>query len=141
MCGIGSALVDVLVETTVEVVEAANLVKGSMQLMSPADADLVHARVPGGLERSGGSVANTVAGLASLGTGAGFIGRVADDRLGAVFTADLEALGVAFGGRVVVGDGGTGRCLILVTPDADRTMCTTLGVATLQQGRPTSTSS
>jgi len=129
VCGIGSALVDVLVETSVEVVEACQLVKGSMQLMTPAEADLVHAQVPGGLERSGGSVANTIAGLASLGTGAGFIGRVADDRLGVVFTADLEALGVAFGGRVVVGDGGTGRCLILVTPDADRTMCTSLGVA------------
>ena len=129
VCGIGSALVDVLVETTVEVVEASSLVKGSMQLMSPADADRVHARVPGGLERSGGSVANTVAGLASLGVGAGFIGRVADDRLGQVFKADMESIGVAFGGRVVVGKGGTGRCLILVTPDADRTMCTSLGVA------------
>jgi len=129
VCGIGSALVDVLVETTIEVVEGCQLVKGSMQLMSPANADAVHARVPGGLERGGGSVANTVAGLASLGAAAGFIGRVADDRLGEVFVADMEVLGVEFGGRVIRGHGDTGRCLVLVTPDADRTMCTSLGVA------------
>ena len=127
VCGIGSALVDVLVEATVDQVDACGLVKGSMQLMDLDAAEGVHARAPGGIERSGGSVANTVAGLASLGARAGFIGKVADDRFGAVFEAGLLELGVAFGRAN--GDGGTGRCLILVTPDADRTMCTTLGVA------------
>jgi sugar/nucleoside kinase (ribokinase family) len=129
VCGVGSALVDVLVETTPDVVESCGLVKGSMQLMDLAAANRVHAQVPGGRERSGGSVANTIAGMAALGATAGFIGRVADDRLGEVFATDLKTLGVAFGDRRVAGDDGTGRCLILVTPDADRTMCTTLGVA------------
>jgi len=127
VCGIGSALVDVLVEATVEQVVACGLVKGSMQLMDLASAEVVHARAPGGVERSGGSVANTMAGLASLGARAGFIGKVADDRFGAVFEEDLAQLGVQFGRAT--GPGATGRCLILVTPDADRTMCTTLGVA------------
>lgn len=131
VCGIGSALVDVLVGTTPEVVEAAGLIKGSMQLMSLEDADRVHARVPGGRERSGGSVANTIAGLASLGARAGFIGRVAPDRFGGVFEEDMSGLGVVLGDGLVAppAAGSTGRCLILVTPDADRTMCTTLGVA------------
>ncbi|HEY2427378.1 MAG TPA: adenosine kinase, partial [Acidimicrobiales bacterium] len=66
VCGIGSALVDVLVETTPEAVEAWGLVKGSMQLVDEAEAARIHAAIPGGLERSGGSVANTVAGLAAL---------------------------------------------------------------------------
>jgi sugar/nucleoside kinase (ribokinase family) len=127
VCGIGSALVDVLVETTVDQVLALGLHKGSMELMDLERADRIHAQVPGGIERSGGSVANTTAGLASLGARAGFIGKVADDRLGVVFGADLAALGVEFGRAT--GPGRTGRSLIFVTPDADRTMCTTLGVA------------
>jgi len=130
VCGIGSALVDILVTTTAEVVVGAGLVKGSMQLMDLAAAARVHALVPGGVERSGGSVANTIAGLASFGARSGFIGRVASDRLGAVFSSDMRALGVSLGLHEVPSDaGGTGRSLILVTPDADRTMCTTLGVA------------
>jgi sugar/nucleoside kinase (ribokinase family) len=127
VCGIGSALVDVLVEATVDQVMACGLVKGSMQLMDLATAEVVHARAPGGVERSGGSVANAIAGLASLGARTGFIGKVADDRFGEVFAAGLTDLGVAFGRAT--GTVGTGRCLILVTPDADRTMCTTLGAA------------
>jgi sugar/nucleoside kinase (ribokinase family) len=127
VCGIGSALVDVLVDASVEQVLACGLIKGSMQLMDLESAEAVHARVPGGVEQSGGSVANTAAGLASLGARAGFIGKVADDRLGDVFAADLAQLGVEFGRAT--GAGATGRCLILITPDADRTMCTTLGVA------------
>src|SRR6516225_474422 len=94
VCGIGSALVDVLVEATVEEVLTLGLRKGSMQLMDLDQADQIHAQVPGGIERSGGSVANTAAGLASLGARAGFIGKVADDRLGSVFGADLASLGV-----------------------------------------------
>jgi len=127
VCGIGSALVDVLVEATVEQVLGCGLIKGSMQLMDLEVAEHVHARAPGGVERSGGSVANTVAGLASLGARAGFIGKVADDRFGGVFAADLDALGVTF--ARALGPGGTGRSLILITPDADRTMCTTLAAA------------
>ena len=130
VCGVGSALVDILVTTSADVVVGAGLVKGSMQLMDLETAARVHSLVPGGMERSGGSVANTIAGLASLGAQSGFIGRVASDRLGAVFSDDLRTLGVTLGvHEVSARDGGTGRSLILVTPDADRTMCTTLGVA------------
>jgi len=131
VCGVGSALVDILVETTTDVVLSAGLIKGSMHLMDLPASEGVHARVPGGMERSGGSAANTIAGLASMGARTGFIGRVADDRFGAVFADDLRELGVSFGsGRLARGpEWATGRCLILVTPDADRTMCTTLGVA------------
>jgi sugar/nucleoside kinase (ribokinase family) len=152
VCGVGSALVDVLVETSPAVVESAGLIKGSMQLMDLPASERVHAAVTAAstattagdagrsVERSGGSVANTVAGLAAMGAPAGFIGRIADDRLGRVFADDLAGLGVEFaarpgadgtGGGVARPGAGTGRCLILVTPDADRTMCTTLGVAAL----------
>ena len=129
VCGIGSALVDILVEATPAQVTDAGLIKGSMQLMELDASARIHAAVPGGIERSGGSCANTIAGVAALGGGAGFIGRVAGDHFGQVFATDLDAVGVQFGafGRNAVG--GTGRCLILVTPDGDRTMCTTLGVA------------
>ncbi|MHB8465573.1 MAG: adenosine kinase [Acidimicrobiales bacterium] len=131
VCGIGSALVDILVETTPAQVDACGLVKGSMQLMDLDAAEKVHAAVPGGIERSGGSCANTIAGLAALGADAGFIGRVADDRFGQVFADGMADLGVRFGagGRADPAQWATGRCLILVTPDADRTMCTTLGAA------------
>jgi sugar/nucleoside kinase (ribokinase family) len=130
--GIGNALVDVLVETDATIVESCGLVKGSMQLMSLADAERVHAAAGAGQEQSGGSAANTMAGLSMLGARAGFIGRLASDRLGDTFVSDLEAIGVSLGSRGLVpaSDGaGTGRSLILVTPDADRTMCTSLGVA------------
>ena len=131
VCGIGSALVDILVEATPAQVEACGLVKGSMQLMDLEAAASVHAAAPGGIERSGGSCANTIAGLAALGGVGGFIGRVADDRFGEVFATGMTDLGIRFGagGRADPADWATGRCLVLVTPDADRTMCTTLGVA------------
>jgi sugar/nucleoside kinase (ribokinase family) len=126
--GIGNALVDVLVETGAEVIAEVGVPKGSMALMSLPEAERIHARVGDGLERSGGSAANTMAGLASLGCATGFIGKIADDRLGHVFAHDIGSLGVVFGGGRSR-DVGTGRCLILVTPDADRTMCTSLGAA------------
>ncbi|GAC1586828.1 MAG: adenosine kinase [Acidimicrobiales bacterium] len=129
VCAVGSALVDILAESGEEEVAALGLVKGSMQLVDLAASDAIHARLGPAVERSGGSAANTVAGLASLGATVGFIGRVASDRFGEVFTADLAELGVTFGGTAL--DGATGRCLVLVTPDADRTMCTTLGAASL----------
>jgi sugar/nucleoside kinase (ribokinase family) len=131
VCGIGSALVDVLVEATAGQVEALGLVNGSMQLMDLAASERVHAQVPGGIEQAGGSCANTIAGLAALGADCGFIGRVADDRLGKAFAESLNDLGVVFSAdaRADSADGATGRCLILMTPDAERTMCTTLGVA------------
>jgi sugar/nucleoside kinase (ribokinase family) len=89
--------------------------------------------VTGALEMSGGSVANTMVGVASLGGRAGFVGKVTDDRLGEVFTRDIRASGVTFepiGGDATSGGVGTGRCLVLVTIDAERTMATYLGAAT-----------
>jgi sugar/nucleoside kinase (ribokinase family) len=130
--GIGNALVDVLVETDPAVVQDCGLVKGSMQLMALEEAERIHGAVGPGAELSGGSAANTVAGLSLLGARAGFIGRVASDRLGETFARGLRAIGVSLGSRGMVPAAagvGTGRCLILVTPDADRTMCTSLGVA------------
>ena len=132
--GIGNALVDVLVEADVSLIDACGLTKGSMALMDLVNAERIHAQVGAGLERSGGSAANTIAGLASLGSRTGFIGRVADDALGRSFAEDITGLGVAFSSpgsrsRSQVAATGTGRCLILVTPDADRTMCTSLGIS------------
>jgi sugar/nucleoside kinase (ribokinase family) len=134
--GIGHALVDVLLEVDEGFVAEIGLAKGAMTLMDLDAAERIHARVAArdgervvpGLERSGGSAANTVAGLALLGARAGFVGRVSDDRLGRVFVDDLHALGVTYAGARSAA-GRTGRSLILITPDADRTMCTSLGVA------------
>lgn len=135
--GIGNALVDVLVETDAAMIETCGLAKGSMALMGFEDAERIHDRLGEGLERSGGSAANTMAGLASLGSQAGFIGKVASDRLGRSFARDIRALGVTFPdadsgtlpGQTATPVDGTGRCLILITPDADRTMCTSLGIS------------
>jgi sugar/nucleoside kinase (ribokinase family) len=96
--------------------------------MDLADAEAIHAQVSAGTEQSGGSVANAMAGLAALGSRVGFIGRIARDRLGRTFADDIEALGVTLAASEAE-EGSTGRCLILVTPDADRTMCTSLGVS------------
>lgn len=128
--GIGNALVDVLVTADPALIAACGLTKGSMTLMDSRSADAIAARVGPGQERSGGSAANTVAGLASLGATTGFVGVVAEDDLGRSFEDDLRAMGVVVAvARRPAGSGRTGRSLILVTPDADRTMCTSLGVA------------
>jgi len=143
VCGIGSALVDVLVEATVEQVLGCGLIKGSMQLMDLEVAEHVHARAPGGVERSGGSVANTTAGIAELGGTAGFVGALADDEIGRTYTENLRAAGVEFEphySESAAGDGlGTGRCVVLITEDADRTMGTYLGAASTlsPEGVPT----
>jgi len=134
--GIGNALVDVLVSVPERLVAEAGLLKGTMTLMGLEAAERVHAMVPGGVtagvQRCGGSAANTVAGLVALGARGGFVGKVADDVLGRVFLDDLGAIGVDSRGVIVVPPGPaqrSGRCLILITPDAERTMCTSLGVA------------
>jgi len=132
--GIGSALVDVVVPATEADLRTLELVKGSMSLVDRARAESIHAGVGGAIEMSGGSAANTMAGVASLGGAAGFVGKVLDDRLGEVFTREIRAAGVTFepiGDQAEVDGIGTGRCLVLVTDDADRTMATYLGAATL----------
>lgn len=129
---IGNAIVDVLAHTDDSFLETHGMVKGSMQLTDPDRARSIYAAMPPAVEISGGSAANTAAGLASLDIAAAFIGKVADDELGGVFAHDIRAAGVAFHGFPATGDAaaaGTARCLICVTPDAQRTMNTSLGVA------------
>ena len=125
--GIGNAIVDVLSHTTDEFLVREDLVKGSMALIDAARAETLYDSMGPAIEVSGGSAANTIAGVAGFGGRAGFVGRVRDDQLGTVFTHDLRSLDVEFT-TAPAGDGPpTGRCLILVTPDAQRTLNTYLG--------------
>jgi sugar/nucleoside kinase (ribokinase family) len=127
--GIGNALVDVIAFQSDGFLDEHALVKGSMELVDSERAVALYAAMGPATEASGGSAANTLAGLASFGGRAGFIGRVRDDQLGEVFTHDIRAVGVDFPvGPAEVG-APTGRCLIVVTPDAQRTMSTLLGAA------------
>lgn len=126
---IGNALVDVIAQAEEAFLVAENLDKGSMQLIDGARAVDLYSKMGPGIEASGGSAANTVAGMASLGRKCGFIGQVADDQLGGVFTHDIRSIGVTFTTAPMTGNEPTGRCLILVTPDGQRTMNTSLGVA------------
>ena len=125
--GIGNAIVDVLARTDDALVQREKLTKGTMALIDAARAQTLYAAMPAGMEKSGGSVANTIAGIASLGGKGAFIGKVRDDELGAVFAHDLKSLGVRFDTSAATAGPPTARCLILVTPDAQRTMCTFLG--------------
>jgi len=127
---IGNAIVDVLSHADDAFITAQGMAKGSMQLMfSPEDADALYAKMGPGIEASGGSAANTVAGIAALGGKCGFIGQVATDQLGDVFAHDIRAMGVTFGTAPRGGEPTTARCLIFVTPDGQRTMNTFLGAS------------
>ncbi|AIT06781.1 carbohydrate kinase [Sphingomonas taxi] len=127
---IGNAIVDVLSQADDAFIESIGVAKGSMQLMfSPEDADALYAKMGPGREVSGGSAANTVAGIAALGGRTAFIGQVADDQLGEVFAHDIRAAGVDFATAVRPGQPTTARCLIFVTPDGQRTMNTYLGAS------------
>ena len=126
---IGNAVVDVIADADDAFLVARGMHKGAMQLIDEAHAAQLYAAMGPGREASGGSAANTVAGLASLGLKAGFIGQVADDQLGAIFIHDIRSLGVTFETPPREHIGATGTCLILVTPDAQRTMNTFLGAA------------
>ena len=127
--GIGNALVDVIARVDDAFLVEHGLAKGSMALIDAERAEALHATMGPAVERSGGSAANTLAGLASLGGRGAFIGRVGDDRLGRVFAEDIEATGVRFASGVTSDGRPTGRCLVAVTPDAERTMSTLLGAA------------
>ena len=127
---IGNAIVDVLSQTDDAFIVSEGMAKGSMQLMfSPEDADALYAKMGPGIEASGGSAANTVAGIAALGGKCGFIGQVAEDQLGDVFAHDIRAAGVSFTTASRAGEPTTARCLIFVTPDGQRTMNTFLGAS------------
>lgn len=127
---IGNAIVDVLAQAEDSFITEQGMAKGSMQLVfSPEDADALYAKMGPGREVSGGSAANTVAGIAALGGKCGFIGQVADDQLGSVFAHDIRAAGVDFTTVARAGEPSTARCLIFVTPDGQRTMNTFLGAS------------
>ena len=126
---IGDAIVDVIASCDEPFLEAHQLPKGSMQLLSPAEADRLYAAMGSARETSGGSAANTMAGVAAMGGSAAFIGQIADDQLGQIFAHDMRALGVRFNTPPLTGPLPTGRCLILVTPDAQRTMNTCPGAS------------
>ncbi len=125
--GIGNAMVDVLARTDDGFLAKQGLVKGTTALIDAARAESLYAQMGSGIEMSGGSVANTIAGVASLGGKGAYIGKVRDDQLGAVFAHDLRSIGVRYDTPPSIEGPATARCLILVTPDAQRTMNTYLG--------------
>ena len=126
---IGNAIVDVIADADDAFLAAQALDKGSMRLIDEAEAVRLYGEMAAGRESSGGSAGNTAAGLAALGLKAGFIGQVADDELGRIYRHDITATGVSFTTPVRTDVGASARCLILVTPDAQRTMNTFLGAA------------
>ena len=127
--GIGNAIVDVLAQVDEGFLARQGLVKGAMQLIDEVAAhDLYEAMGPG-IEASGGSAANTIAGLASFGRKTAFIGKVRDDELGGIFAHDIRSIGVHFATPPATEGPATARCLVLVTPDGERTMNTWLGAS------------
>ena len=128
--GIGNALVDVIAHAGDEFLDRLELVKGSMTLVDTDRALQIYRALGSAIEMSGGSAANTMVGVAALGGRAAYVGKVGNDDLGLVFAHDMRAVGVSFRG-VNAGTGGTptGRCIIVVTPDAERTMNTYLGIS------------
>lgn len=126
---IGNAIVDVLSHADDAFLARHRLTKGAMTLIDKAQAESLYADMGPGAEVSGGSAANTVVGIASLGGRGGFIGKVQDDQLGAVYAHDLRAGGVEYTTVMAKHGPGTGRSYILVTPDAQRTMNTYLGAS------------
>ncbi|MFM6854222.1 MAG: adenosine kinase [Sphingopyxis sp.] len=126
---IGNVIVDVIARADESFLTDKGLAKGSMQLIDTDQAETLYAAMGAGIEMSGGSAANTLAGMAALGARCAFVGQVADDQLGNVFRHDLTALGVDFTTAARAGDPPTARCLILVTPDGQRTMNTFLGAS------------
>jgi fructokinase len=128
--GIGNAIVDVVAAVDDAFLARHDMRKGSMTLIDAEAARALYAAMPAGRGSSGGSAANTCAVAAGLGARVAYLGKVAEDELGQVFRHDIKAAGVTFPSAPVAGEAGTGRCLILVTPDAQRTMHTFLGAAT-----------
>ena len=128
--GIGNAIVDVISRADDTFLKKHALVKGSMALIDEARAETLYADMGPGVEVSGGSCGNTMAGVASFGSKGIYVGKVRNDQLGAVFGHDLRATGVSFTTAQATDGPATARCLILVTPDAQRTMNTYLGACT-----------
>ena len=127
LCGIGNAIVDVVAPVTEAFLSKHDMRKGGMALISAELAHSLTDALPGGRQSSGGSAANTCAVAAGLGARVAFLGKVADDAMGAAFRDDITASGVAFPTPPLSGGAPTARCLIAVTPDGQRTMNTFLG--------------
>ena len=125
--GVGNAIVDVIAHAEEEFLAREALVKGTMTLIDADRADALYQMMGPAIEASGGSAGNTMAGIASLGGTGAYIGKVRDDFLGQVFRHDISAIGVRFDTPAATSGPGTARCLILVTPDGQRTMNTYLG--------------
>ncbi|MGH1503940.1 MAG: adenosine kinase [Acidimicrobiales bacterium] len=129
--GVGNAIVDVIAQSPDEFLESQGLVKNSMNLIDEERAHELYDLMGPAIEASGGSAANTAAGVASFGGTAAYIGKVSDDVLGTVFGHDMRAAGVAYDVPAATEGPATARSLILVTPDAQRTMNTFLGISQL----------
>ncbi len=125
--GIGNAIVDVVAQADDTFLSRHDMRKGAMTLIDTETADSLYAAMPAGQESSGGSAANTCAVAAALGARVAYLGKVADDQLGGVFRHDMTAIGVHFPSAPLLGGAPTARCLIVVTPDGQRTMHTYLG--------------
>lgn len=128
--GLGNAIVDLIAPTTDAALIEHGIAKGGMTLIDDARALYLTGLYPEAAAEAGGSAANTATGVASFGGRAAFLGKVSDDALGAQFTASFQAQGVRFDGRPRLGPPGTARCIILVTPDGQRSMNTYLGAST-----------
>ena len=126
---IGNAIVDVMAPCEDELIEELQLNRGGMTLVDTQRAHELYDAMGPAREISGGSAANTLAGLAALGAQCAFIGQVADDQLGEVFAHDIHAVGIDFDTPAREGEPPTARCLIFVTPDGQRTMNTFLGAS------------
>jgi len=128
--GIGNAIVDVIARADEQTLEKHGLPKGAMTLIDAEQAHDLYTAMGPGQESSGGSVANSMAGLASLGSTGAFIGKVRNDQLGGIFRHDMRATGIRFDSPSAEDGDPTARCLVFVTPDAQRTMATYLGIST-----------
>src|SRR4029453_6992854 len=127
--GIGNAIVDVIARTEEDFLVKHGMSKGAMTLIDEPRAETIYAAMGPATEISGGSGANTIAGVASFGARAAFVGKVKDDTLGKAFAHDIRATGVAFKTPAAADGPSTARSYILVTPDGERTMNTYLGAA------------
>ena len=128
--GIGNALLDIITQDRDEVYRELGLVKAAMTLIEADQLDVFYRAMGPTIEMSGGSVANSIAGIAALGGTCGYIGKVADDEFGERFAHDLRSMGVELDLAIATPDeGATGRCHVFITPDAQRTMATYLGAS------------
>ena len=127
--GIGNAIVDVIARTEDDFLVRHQMNKGSMTLIDEPRAEAIYASMGPAIEISGGSAANTIAGIASFGARGAFVGKVKDDTLGKAFSQNIRATGVTFTTPLATDGPSTARCYVLVTPDGERTMNTYLGAA------------